>query len=261
MKITLKSLEESDTAKIQPFTVSCERCKVRKMCLPASLNNEEVKQLDGIIERKHLLHRNEYLFREGSKLDSLYVVRTGVLKVCKTAFADKVQITGFFFPGQLLGLDGIGNGIHPSSAIALETSAICQIPYTSLESLSARIPNLLLRMYRSLSREIIEDQQLITLLGKNTARERVAALLIRLINHNVNQRLSDSHIRLPMKRVDIANHLGLTEETVSRTFSHLEKLKILNVTKREIVILDAHALLKGRQSRNAESLPLQGQGL
>ena len=75
-------------------------------------------------------------------------------------------------------MDGISNNTHASSAKSLETSAICEIPFSALEKLSSLMPNLQRHFFQLMSREITEDQQLITLLSKNSADERVAALML-----------------------------------------------------------------------------------
>jgi CRP/FNR family transcriptional regulator len=93
-----------------------------------------------------------------------------------------------------------------------------------------------------MSREITEDQQLITLLSKNTAEERIAALMLSISSRNARRKLSSTRFRLPMSRIDIGNYLGLTVETVSRVFSRLQKLDILEVSNKEITINDARGL-------------------
>jgi CRP/FNR family transcriptional regulator len=93
-----------------------------------------------------------------------------------------------------------------------------------------------------MSREITEDQQLITLLSKNTAEERIAALMLSISARNARRKLSSTRFRLPMSRIDIGNYLGLTVETVSRVFSRLQKLDILDVSNKEITINDARRL-------------------
>jgi CRP/FNR family transcriptional regulator len=93
-----------------------------------------------------------------------------------------------------------------------------------------------------MSREITEDQQLITLLSKNSADERVAALMLSISNRNARRKLSATQFRLPMSRVDIGNYLGLTVETVSRVFSRMQKMKVLQVDNKEIEILDTDGL-------------------
>ena len=139
-------------------------------------------------------------------------------------------------------MDGISNNLHASSAKALETAAVCEIPFTSLEKLSAMMPTLQRHFFQLMSREITEDQQLITLLSKNSADERVASLMLSISTRNSRRKLSATQFRLTMSRVDIGNYLGLTVETVSRVFSRMQKLEILQVDNKEIKILDVQGL-------------------
>jgi CRP/FNR family transcriptional regulator len=104
------------------------------------------------------------------------------------------------------------------------------------------MPNLQRHFFQLMSREITEDQQLITLLSKNTAEERIAALMLSISSRNARRKLSSTRFRLPMSRIDIGNYLGLTVETVSRVFSRLQKLDILEVSNKEITINDARGL-------------------
>jgi CRP/FNR family transcriptional regulator len=169
-------------------------------------------------------------------------VRSGTLKAYKTTDDGREQVTGFYFPGEILGMDGISNNAHASSAKALETAAICEIPFSSLEKLSSLMPNLQRHFFQLMSREITEDQQLITLLSKNSADERVGALMLSISTRNARRKLSSTQFRLPMSRVDIGNYLGLTVETVSRVFSRMQKMDILQVDNKEIEILDLEGL-------------------
>jgi CRP/FNR family transcriptional regulator len=104
------------------------------------------------------------------------------------------------------------------------------------------MPSLQRHLFQLMSREITEDQQLITLLSKNSADERVATLLLSISRRNARRQLSASQFRLPMSRVDIGNYLGLTVETISRVFSRMQKSGILQVDNKEIEILDQEAL-------------------
>jgi CRP/FNR family transcriptional regulator len=106
------------------------------------------------------------------------------------------------------------------------------------------MPQLQRHFFQLMSREIAEDQQLITLLSKSSADERVAALLLSVSSRNARRRLSATQFRLSMSRVDIGNFLGLTVETVSRVFSRMQKMSVLRVENKEIEILDIDALKK-----------------
>ncbi|MEH6581947.1 MAG: fumarate/nitrate reduction transcriptional regulator Fnr [Halioglobus sp.] len=224
------------------YQVSCGNCRLSAICLPLALENDDIEQLDNIIQRSKPIQKNQHLYREGDDFQSVYAVRSGTLKAYKTTDDGREQVTGFYFPGEILGMDGISNNTHASSAKSLETAAVCEIPFTSLEKLSTLMPSLQRHFFQLMSREITEDQQLITLLSKNSADERVASLMLSISTRNARRKLSATQFRLPMSRVDIGNYLGLTVETVSRVFSRMQKLEILRVDNKEIEILDAEGL-------------------
>ena len=226
------------------YQVNCGNCRLNSICLPLALESDDIQLLEDIIQRSKPLQKNQHLYREGDDFQSVYAVRSGTLKAYKTTDDGKEQVTGFYFPGEILGMDGISNNAHASSAKALETAAICEIPFTSLEKLSSLMPSLQRHFFQLMSREITEDQQLITLLSKNSADERVASLMLSISSRYARRKLSATQFRLPMSRVDIGNYLGLTVETVSRVFSRMQKMDILQVDNKEIRILDVPGLQK-----------------
>ena len=229
---------------IHDYQVSCGNCRLNSICLPLALESDDIEQLDDIIQRSKPLQKGQHLYRESDDFKSVFAVRSGAMKAYKTTDDGREQVTGFYFPGEILGMDGISNNLHASSAKALETAAVCEIPFSSLEKLSAMMPTLQRHFFQLMSREITDDQQLITLLSKNSADERVASLMISISTRNSRRKLSATQFRLPMSRVDIGNYLGLTVETVSRVFSRMQKLEILRVDNKEIKILDVPGLQK-----------------
>jgi CRP/FNR family transcriptional regulator len=235
------------------FQTNCSDCRLSTICLPIALGAEEIEQLDSIIQRSKPLRKGEHLYRVNDTFSSVYAVRSGTLKAYTLTDDGKEQVTGFYFPGEIVGMDGISKNTQASSAKALETSAICEIPFEKLEELSSKIPSLQRHFFQLLSHEIAEDQQLITLLSKNTAEERIASLMLSISARNARRKLSAINFRLPMSRTDIGNYLGLTVETVSRVFSRLQKNNILEVDNKEITILSPEGLRKMANSASEES--------
>ena len=224
------------------YRVSCGNCRLNTLCLPLALDSADVERLDNIIQRGKPLQKGEHLYQEGVAFTAVYAVRSGAIKAYRVTDDGREQVTGFYFPGEILGMDGISKNAHACSARALETAAVCEIPFSHLQELSTQMPDLQRHFFQLMSREITEDQQLITLLSKNTAEERIAALMLSISSRNARRKLSATQFRLPMSRIDIGNYLGLTVETVSRVFSRLQKLEILEVSNKEIKILDLDAL-------------------
>ena len=222
--------------------VNCADCRLASICLPISLQLSDISRLDEIIQRGRPVHKGDHLYRAADEFKSVYALRSGAVKSVKITEDGLEQITGFYLPGEIIGIDGLANNHHSNSAIALETSAVCEIPFSRLEELSTQIPNLQRRFFQLMSKEITQDQQLITLLSKNSAEERIASLLLSISSRNHNRGLSATDFFLPMSRSDIGNFLGLTIETVSRVFSRLNKQQIIHLDKKHVVINDLDAL-------------------
>jgi CRP/FNR family transcriptional regulator len=215
---------------------SCSNCRLNTICLPISLHIDDIDRLNNIVQRGKPLQRGEYLYRANDTFDSVYAIRSGAVKALTISDNGDEQVTGFYLPGEVVGLDGIADNRYTNSVIALETASVCEIPFNRMEELSLQIPNLQRHFFQLMSREITQDQQVITLLSKSTAEERIAALLLSISSRNSRRQLSANAFRLPMSRTDIGNYLGLTIETVSRIFTRLQKQAVIQVDKKEILI-------------------------
>ena len=222
--------------------VNCGDCRLGPLCLPIALNTDEIDQLDDIVKRGRPLNKGDHLYRQGDAFHAVYAVRSGSFKAYSTGDDGTEQVTGFYLPGEIMGMDGISSLSHAGSAVAMETSSVCEIPFSKLEELSGQLPSLQHRFFQIMSREITKDQKMLTLLGKNSAEERVASLLLSISARNSHRHLSASRFRLSMSRAEIGNSMGLTVETVSRVFSRLQKQGVLGVENREVEILDMAAL-------------------
>lgn len=216
--------------------VSCGNCRLNTICLPISLHIDDIDRLNHIIQRGKPLQKGDYLYRANDPFDSVYAIRSGAVKAMTLSDSGEEQVTGFYLPGEVVGMDGIADSRYTNSVVALETASVCEIPFNRMEELSLQIPNLQRHFFQLMSREITQDQQIITLLSKSSAEERVAALLLSISSRNSRRQLSANAFRLPMSRTDIGNYLGLTIETVSRIFTRLQKQDVIVVDKKEILI-------------------------
>ncbi len=222
--------------------INCRDCRMNTLCLPIALELDEVERLNEIVQRGRPLHRDEHVYSSGNEFKAVYAVRSGSIKTYSVNDKGVEQVTGFYLPGEIFGMDGIAHTHHANAAVAMETSAVCEIPFSRLEDLSITMPSLQRHFFKLMSKEITSDQQLITLLSKNSAEERIATLLLSISARNAKRNLSSVRFRLPMSRADIGNYLGLTVETVSRVFSRFQKQQLLNVDKKEIEIRDVPGL-------------------
>lgn len=217
---------------------SCGDCSLSPICLPLAVSTEELDRLDAIIKRSRPLQRGEHLFTEKSPFQAIYAIRAGAIKAYTTTEKGEEQVTGFYLPGEVIGMDGIHTDTHSCSAVALETTSVCEVPFKELESLAVQIPSLQHHFFKLMSKEIQADQQQMLLLSKKTAEERVASLLLSLSARYKRRRLSEDRFRLPMSRGEIGNYLGLAVETVSRVFSRFQQMNMLAVEGREVRVLD-----------------------
>lgn len=235
-------LKRCEKGRSQDFHTSCSNCQLAAICLPIALETQDINRLNEIIQRARPLRKGDHIYREEDPFSSIYAVRSGALKTYTVTEDGREQVTGFYLPGEIFGVDGIGSSQHTDCAKALETSAICEIPFNQLQVLSTKITGLQRNVIQVVGQEINYDRQLITLLSKNSAEERIASLLISVSARNARRKLSAISFRLPMSRTDIGNYLGLTVETVSRTFSRFQKMELMSVDNKEVTILDLDKL-------------------
>ena len=223
--------------------IKCQNCSISELCLPYTLNDQELATLDEIIDRKRPVHKGDKIFNDGQELHALYAIRSGTFKTFTVNEQGEEQITGFHLAGDLLGFDAIAETEHKSFAQALETSMICEIPYNNLDKLSNTMPKLKKQVLRLMSNEIRTDQEMLTLLNRKNAEQRVATFLMSLSDRYHTRGLSANEFRLTMTRSDIGNYIGLTVETISRLLNRFHKNGLIKVDGKLITILDIDALI------------------
>jgi CRP/FNR family transcriptional regulator len=198
--------------------------------------------MDGHTLGRRRIKAGERLYLEGESFKFLYEVRSGNLK-SSLKTADGIQrVSGFHMAGELIGLDGVAESHHASSVTALEDSEVCAVSYAFLTELAARDVQIQRTLMRQMSGEIVRELRLLVMLGNMTANERLAAFLLNLSQRLQARGYSSSDFRMRMTRADIGSYLGLTLETVSRTFSALQKLHLLEVDQRHIRVTDRAGL-------------------
>ncbi|GAA5187951.1 electron transport transcriptional regulator EtrA [Ferrimonas gelatinilytica] len=228
----------------QGCAIHCQNCSMSELCIPFTLNNNELDELDAIIERKRPIHKGDLLFQSGQPLRSLFAIRSGSIKTYTLTESGEEQITAFHLAGDVVGFDGLHEQSHHSFAQALETAMVCEIPFDMLDTLSATMPALRRQIFRMMSQEIVSDQEMILTLSKKTADQRMATFLSQLSFRFGDRGFSSRQFRLSMTRGDIGNYLGLTVETISRLLSRLQKNRVIEVDGKYVTILDIETLTR-----------------
>lgn len=224
--------------------VACSSCNLRQLCLPVGLAPADLDKLDALLNLRQRVQAGQHVYRAGAPFHALYAIRSGVFKLYRLSADGKEQVLGFHLPGELFGLGAISTGVYAVNAVALEDSHVCEVPFARLEELAQEVPALQRQIYRFLSAEILQDWNAMTVLGSMQAEERLAAFLLDLSERLQRRGFSPSSLHLSMSREEIGNYLGMKLETVSRTFSKLQKDGLITVERRLLEIRDLARLKK-----------------
>jgi CRP/FNR family transcriptional regulator len=190
---------------------------------------------------------DETVFLEDDPAEDVYEITEGVVRLCKLLPDGRRAIVGFLYPGELAGLSS--GGRYPLTAEAVTPVAARSCARRALDRAANGSPDVQRRLSAILWRELEAAQTRLVLLGRMSAIERVASFLVTLFQRERNT----SRLRLPMGRLDIADYLGLTIETVSRTLTQLKRQGIIALPcPQEVVLLRPAALraLAGEQGED-----------
>ncbi|QJR79305.1 fumarate/nitrate reduction transcriptional regulator Fnr [Alteromonas pelagimontana] len=235
------------------FSIHCQNCSFSHLCLPVALNKTEIESLDDIIERKKPLHKHDKLVRPGDAFRSLYAVRSGSLKSFVNNQDGEEQIVGFHFPGDIIGFDALRESQHQSFTQALETAMVCELPYETLDKMAIQFHKLRHQLMSFMSAEIKQHHDMMMLLNKRTAEERLLYFLAHLSKRFEERGFSHRQFNLSMTRNEIGNYLGLTVETISRLLTRFQKEGIIEVEGKLISIMNFAALDNKLQSMTISS--------
>ncbi len=245
----LPAVHAAGTAAVSSLKSLCSSCNLRELCLPCGMEGSDVERLDSLMFARRRIKAGQSLYRAGDRFQSIYAVRTGTLKTSLELADGREQVSGFSLGGELMGLDGLADGRHASSATALEDAEVCAIPFAHLAGLSAANAGVQHALNRLMSREIVREHSLMLLLGSMNAEERLAAFLVNLSQRLKARGYSATEFHLRMSRAEIGSYLGMKLETVSRTFSAFQQQGLLTVDKRHIRIIDSERLARAVESR------------
>ncbi|MFM8800450.1 MAG: Crp/Fnr family transcriptional regulator [Tagaea sp.] len=198
----------------------CDDCAIRETSVCEVLDPPQLARMRAIATILRL-EPGATLFQESDPAEHLCNVVEGAVKLYKLLPDGRRQITGFLFPGDFLGV--ALNKSYAYSAEAMTNVRLCRFSRNKLEGLLTELPNLERRLLEVAGNELVAAQDQMLLLGRKTARERLASFLLMVSRRAAARGRPASPVDLPMSRSDIGDYLGLTTETVSRTFTQLKK--------------------------------------
>jgi CRP/FNR family transcriptional regulator, anaerobic regulatory protein len=216
-------------------TQPCADCVVRPLAICAALEQDELRQLEQLGQR--LLYRpNAPVFTQEEIATSCYNLLEGVMRLYKLLPDGRRQIVGFALPGDFLGISV--NGRHGISADAVGPVVVCRFVRKSFARFVQDKPNVLNRINEFVARDLTDAQEQMVLLGRRSAEEKVATFLVKWRDRLAQIGPATAITPLPMSRLDIADYLGLTIETVSRTFTKLERDGVIEIVQGGIRLAD-----------------------
>ena len=222
----------------------CGRCPGRSVSICNVIEDQDLPALVAESSRV-VVQAGRCFIQEGAPAHDFYVLTGGRAKLFSLMPDGRRQIVGFAEVGDFLGL--ASSESYAFTAEALGEVTLCRFPHSAIDRLVERFPRLHGRLQQEASSELVKMQARLMLLGRKTARERLASFLVEQASPCCAHALKDEHgpltLPLPMSRTDIADYLGLTIETVSRTFSLFRKEGLISIRGASSVTLLSPGLL------------------
>lgn len=230
----------------------CESCMRRSVCPVFAVG--AAREATGSCMPLHKnVRAGQTVVDTGDPFEGFYMVKSGFFKSYFIDANGLMQVTGFFFPGEMFGMGGIGSGRHEDIVEALDTGSVCKIPFSMTHGRRGRThtdsgasgswdPSTLLALMKVMSEAISRDRRVMFALGKLCVKRRFAGFLQDISRRMERSGYNPDKFRLCMSRNDIANYLCLAVETVSRLFTQFQSQQIIRVVRRDLEITDNDTL-------------------
>jgi CRP/FNR family transcriptional regulator len=230
--------KDEDACRYRPIRLKgashglCEHCGVKEYAVCGALEPQCADRLRSLISRIHLTPK-QVLFIEAEPATHHFTIVDGVVSISKSLADGRRQIVGFMFPGDFLGV--ADEALYSCTAQAVTPVELCRFPRQSFEALAEECPEIEHRLLHAVSTELIEAQEHLLIIGRQTAEERLCSFLLHLGKRAPHRGWPDNPVHLPMSRADIGDYLGLSLETVSRTFTVLRDHGLVKLTNAHTV--------------------------
>ncbi len=215
----------------------CASCGARSSIVCAAIEPKDIDRMAALAVPQPVLAGRSFI-TEGDPAEHFFNVTAGTAKLFKLLPDGRRQVTGFASAGTFLGL--AVSSSYAFSAEAVEPSQVCRFSRTRLRHLLDDFPAMERRLLDVASNELVAAQEQMLLLGRKTARERVASFLLARQSCAAGCGApvgGGGRVLLPMARTDIADYLGLTVETVSRTMTRLRTERLIDMPSPTEIVL------------------------
>jgi len=215
-------------ARPNPLLSPCGPCKIRHLAICSALSHDELQYLAAIVSTV-TLDADQPLFDEGQPAQHVYIVTSGAMRLYKLLPDGRRQVTGFLFVSDFLGLANGENYAYGAEAVA--DAELCRFRRGELDALVDRFPRMEKQLFGLASNELAVAQEQMLVLGRKSARERIASFLLMLQERASRRQPKSDLVAVPMNRADVGDYLGLSTETVSRTFTELKLANVIALDK------------------------------
>lgn len=222
---------------------ACLQCELFCLCFPATVA-DGWRHLEDLALRQRMLGRGEFLHMAGDTLRGLVVLRRGSLKRYQISAEGDALVTGFYVPGEAVGINVIDSGAFDSFAVALDELEYCEIPLPELRRLQDSSREVRRALEHLLCRRLVIAERQLMMIRHQGARARVAMFLLDMSSRLTGPGRSGRVFRLGMDRHDIGSYLGLTIGTVSRAVSQFQRAGLLTAHGKAMRIVDRRGLLQ-----------------
>lgn len=213
----------------------CRDCAVHTRAFCAVLDDTDLARLEQLHTIVHL-DGEDGLFLEGDDATFFFTVLSGALRLSKLLPDGRRQITGFVLPGEFIGLSA--GDTYVDNAEALTDTSLCRFSVSDLQRIGRENPKMDGRLLAMTNSTLTQARDHMLLLGRMKAPEKIASFLISLLDRAAAADQPAEPLHLPMGRADIADYLGLTIETVSRTFTRLKVDNVVSLPVHNRVRID-----------------------
>ena len=212
------------------------KCRIKENTLFSDLTEAQLDAFKDVV-RTSFHKRREVIFVEGDECSGLHVIRTGRVKIVRTSRTGKEQIINILMPGDILGLEIFYDGKnYAHSAIAMDDCELCYIDRDVFYKILEREPAIARKLIVALGRELNQAYERIGNMGLLNAREKMAHLLYTLARDYGVKEDGNIKLHLTMSRLEIAELLGITQETSIRLLKSFKDEGILDIKRKEIII-------------------------
>ncbi len=219
--------------------VTCNNCALYLTAQVLGLEQLDCRTFDDVVLREHPVVKGEILYQKGDPFRYLYLVHSGACASYANMASGTDQVMGYYLPGEIAGISTIGQSSYSHTTVALEKGSICRLDYSVLDRKIStdeflHVQNYLLRAAAGYAEQLEWER---SLMGLQTAEQRVTAFLLNLASRLKKRGLPWQDFRLPMSRSSMAEYLGLASETVIRVLQSLHNKQLINIKAKQISIL------------------------